>query len=88
MDFKPKLMAFDLDGTLAETMEPFDPEDPASLANFLNNNQTMDRDMSVALGLPSYDLSEVVWSDINDLSRWVFAHARSHMAASALLGVS
>ena len=69
-------------------MDPFDPEDPASLAQFLNAHQDEHNDFAVALGIASYDLSEVVWNDIDDLSRWVLAHAQMHIAASQILGVS
>ncbi len=69
-------------------LEPFNPEDPASLAQFLNSHQDMHEAMARALGIALYDLSEVDWQDPADLSRWVLAHAQMHMAASALLGVS
>ena len=62
--------------------------DPASLNNFLNNNQDMHQAFAIALGIASYDLSEVAWDDPDDLSRWVLAHAQMHMAASQILGVS
>ena len=69
-------------------MDPFDPEDPASLAQFLNAHQDEHNDFAVALGIASYDLSEVSWQDPADLARWVLAHAQMHMAASQILGVS
>ena len=69
-------------------LEPFDPEDPASLNQFLSANQDMHQGFAAALGLASYELSEVSWDDPDDLARWVLAHAQMHMAASALLGVS
>lgn len=69
-------------------LEPFDPQNPASLDNFLNLHQSMHSDFDRALGLPSYNLSEVDWTDINALAQWVNQHYIEHQAASSLLGVS
>ena len=66
----------------------FDPEDPASLANFLNAHQDQHTDMNRALGLQSNNLSELDWSDTNALAQWISLHFIEHQAASALLGVS
>jgi hypothetical protein len=68
-------------------LQPFDPEDSASLQAFLNAHQTMHSQMDTTLGLNSYNLSEVDWSDRNALSQWIGAHYIEHQAASALLGV-
>ncbi len=69
-------------------LEPFDPEDPASLNAFLNSHQSMHADFDRALGLASYNLSEVDWQDPSNLAQWIQAHFIEHNAASALLGVS
>jgi hypothetical protein len=69
-------------------LEPFDPEDPASLADFLNSHADMHLQMNAALRLQSNALSEVDWQDINALAQWISLHFIEHQAASALLGVS
>ena len=69
-------------------MDPFDPNDPASLQQFLNAHQDEHNDFAVALGIASYDLSTVDWQDPDDLARWTLAHAQMHTAASQLLGIS
>jgi hypothetical protein len=69
-------------------LEPFDPEDPASLAGFLNSHQDMHQAMDKALGLASYNLSEVDWQDEAALAQWIGQHYIEHQAASSLLGVS
>jgi hypothetical protein len=69
-------------------LEPFDPNDPNSLQNFLNLHADMHNAMDRALGLPSYALSEVAWDDTTALAQWVNQHYIEHQAASSLLGVS
>jgi hypothetical protein len=69
-------------------LEPFDPNDPVSLNNFLNLHADMHQQMDKALGLPSYALSEIDWADITALAQWISQHYVEHQAASSLLGVS
>jgi hypothetical protein len=69
-------------------LEPFDPSNPASLDNFLNQHQDMHVAMNRALGLQSNNLSELDWSDTNALAQWMSWHYVEHQAASSLLGVS
>jgi hypothetical protein len=69
-------------------LEPFDPSDAGQLADFLNNHQDMHQAMDRALGLASYNLSEVDWTSPDDLAQWISLHFIEHQAASALLGVS
>lgn len=69
-------------------LEPFNPEDPANLEEFLNNNQNMHAQMNLALGIASSNLSEVDWQNPSDLARWVFQHAQEHRQASQLLRIS
>ncbi len=66
----------------------FNPDDAAGFNDFLNAHQDMHNDFAVALGLASYNLSELDWSDEDARAQWVMAHAQMHIAASALLGVS
>jgi hypothetical protein len=69
-------------------LEPFDPNDPNSLQNFLNLHADMHQQMDKALGLPSYALSELAWTDSVALAQWISQHYVEHQAASSLLGVS
>jgi hypothetical protein len=69
-------------------LEPFDPADAGQLNSFLSQHQDMHLAMDTALGLPSYNLSEVDWNDTTALAQWISQHFIEHQAASSLLGVS
>lgn len=69
-------------------LEPFDPQDEDALQAFLQNHAAMHQDFDRALGLPSYNLSEVDWQEPSSLAQWVSTHAAEHIAASAILGIS
>src|ERR1700731_2115286 len=55
-------------------LEPFDPADAGQLAQFLNSHQDTHLQMNKALGLASYNLSEVEWDDEAALAQWIAAH--------------
>jgi hypothetical protein len=69
-------------------VDPFDPQDPASLSSFLANNWQMHVMMAETLGIASNILNAVDWNDEQALAEWVFEHYTEHQAASQLLGIS
>jgi hypothetical protein len=69
-------------------LEPFNPDDADSLEAFLQNHQDVHQQMDIALGLNSYNLSELDWQDPAARAQWFQTHFVEHNAASQILGVS
>jgi hypothetical protein len=68
-------------------LDPFDPDDPTSLNNFLQVHYAMHVQFDAALGLVSYPLNVVDWKNPQELAQWIWLHSVEHQAASQILGI-
>lgn len=66
-------------------LDPIDPEQPDV---FLANHQTMHTNIDLVLGVPSFDLLDVDWSDEAQRLGWFAAHAQLTQQESLELGIA
>lgn len=71
----------------AYVLDPMDPEDPASMEQWLTQHQVMHTEMDAALGIQGFDLSEVNWQDQGQLAGWIQSHASEHLQAGQILNL-
>jgi hypothetical protein len=65
-------------------LAPFAPDD---METWLLQHQTMHQQMNAALGVASYDLSTVNWSNQSQLFDWIHLNANEHFIVNRLLNL-
>ena len=71
----------------AFVLDPFDPQDPASMQTWAYQHQVMHQQMDAVLGISGYDLTEVDFTNQGVLAGWIASHALEHVQAAQILGV-
>ena len=74
--------------TLPEYMlDPLNPLDETALNNWLYVHQAMHANQDQVLGIAGYDLSDVDWTDRDNLSFWIQQNANEHYQAANILEI-
>lgn len=76
-----QLLNVNLDGYV---LDPFDPKNPDT---FLQNHQTMHKQMDVFLGISGYNLLAVDMTDEGQFTNWIRLNADEHYKAANILGL-
>ena len=68
-------------------LDPFDPNSPEDMQNWLNTHQQMHVEMDKVLNVASYDLSELDWQDANSMQSWFAQNYIEHQQWAMQLGL-
>lgn len=68
-------------------LDPFNPQDQASFQTWLYQHQAMHAEMDAILGITSYDLTEVDFTNQGVLAGWIQSHAIEHQQAGQILNL-
>ena len=68
----------------AYVLDPFDPTNPDT---FLQNHQTMHKQMDAFLGISGYNLLSVDMTDEAQFANWIALNADEHFKAANILGL-
>lgn len=66
---------------------PLDPFDPKDMGAWLYHHQQMHNSQNIVLGIKGFDLTQVDWSDADNLENWIQLHAQEHVQASTVLNL-
>lgn len=64
-----------------------DPVNIADMGTWEYQHQEMHNNQNQLLGIAGFDLSELNWSNQNELAGWVFLNANEHRQASDILEI-
>ena len=65
-------------------LDPFDPNDVTAWIYF---HQVMHNQFNQVLNLQGQDLTDLDWSNIDNVTDWVYTNSNEHQQAAAILGI-
>lgn len=71
----------------AYVLDPFNPEDPASVESWAYLHQSMHQNQNAILGIAGLDLTDVDWQDDGAKAAWVQANFSEHFQAANILQI-
>lgn len=64
-----------------------DPINPADMGSWEYQHQEMHNNQDSILGIAGFDLSELDWTNQNELAGWIYLNALEHKQASDILEI-
>ena len=68
-------------------LDPFDPNNPSSMENWIYLHQEMHRNQNAILNIAGFDLTDINWQDESSRASFIQLNANEHLQASNILEI-